>query len=178
MKKQALTLSMALLFTSGCTRAHEDWPTYTGTSADAAHPLPYMRSDTKPGQFPVPSGFQLSGCLTGATDDFILIDGNSGSIYRLQGTGKPGSVSEDLRLHAGETVAVAGETIGNDGGIPYFRVQKLATLGVNCPAAAQGGINELNRPPSEKVGLTEVEQLPNPQNRLGEPAKGASVTEK
>ena len=172
----ALTLTM---ITAGCTRAHEAWETRTGTSTDAwvqQHPLPYMPAETNPGEFPLPNGFQLSGCLTGANDDFVLADGNRGAIYRLQGIGGPGSVSEDLKLHDGETVAVAGDDLGKRNGIGFFRVRKLQTLGVNCPVAVQGAINELNRPPSEKLGLMEVEQLPNPENRPGQPAKGASVS--
>ena len=78
-------------------------------------------------------------------------------------------------MHAGESVALAGEAIGDQNGIRYFKVQKLATLGVNCPVVAQGGSNELNRPPSEKLGLMEAEQLPNPENKPKEPAKGAGV---
>jgi hypothetical protein len=173
----ALTLAMM----TACTRAHESWETRTGTSMDSwvqQHPLPYMPADTKPGQFPLPGGFQLSGCLTGANDDFVLAEGNNAMVYRLLGTGGPGNVSEDLKLHDGETVALAGEDLGKRNGIGYFRVRQVQRLGVNCPMAVQGAINELNRPPSEKLGLKEAEQLPNPENQPGQPARGASVTAK
>ena len=166
-----LSVVCALMLTA-CERPHENWLTYTGTSADRTSRLPLMPAATQPGQFPLPTGFQLAGCLAGANDDFTLTDGNTGTIYRVQGT------PDELKLHVGETVALAGRRSGNAGGVPWFRMERLQTLGVNCPVVAQGGINELNRPPSEKLGVSEAEVLPNPENKPGQPAKGASVTGK
>jgi hypothetical protein len=155
----------------GCQRAHESWLTYTGTAADGlANNLPFVSPNTRPGQFPLPSGYALTGCLSGSNEHFILTDANSGTIYRVQGN------PDELKLHAGELISLAGERSGNAGGVPLFKISQLQSQAISCPAIAQGGISELNQPPAEKVGIAEMQVLPNPQNVPGQPRMPASAT--
>jgi hypothetical protein len=187
MKRALIVAVLLALAAVACSHAHEDWPTLTGSAMPNQQPLPFMSNAIKPGQFPVPQGFQLSGCLSGSDERFILTDGNTGTIYRLLGDEHAVDPSEPFKLHTGETVALAGavappylaggprdQSAGD--GVPRFRVSRIQTLGLNCPAIAQGGINELNVPPAEKLGLKEAEVMQNPENQPGQPAKGASVT--
>jgi hypothetical protein len=164
----AVIAAVALL---GCERAHESWDTHTGTSADGmARALPFVSPNTQPGQFPVSPGYALTGCLSGSNEHFTLTDANTGTIYRIQGN------PDQLKLHVGELISLAGERSGNAGGVPWFKMTQLQTQAVSCPVSAQGGTNELNQPPSEKVGIAQMEVLPNPQNVRGQPSLPASAT--
>ena len=167
------TIAAAVLSASlaTCQRAHESWLTYTGTSADGkANNLPFVSANTQPGQFPVPAGYVLTGCLSGSNDRFTITDANTGTIYRIQGN------PDQLKLHVGELISLAGERSGNAGGVPEVKMKQLQTQAVSCPVIAQGGINELNQPPAQKVGIAQMEVLPNPQNVPGQPRMPASAT--
>ncbi len=167
----AATAALVLTCLSACQRAHESWLTYTGTSADGrANSLPFVSANIQAGQFPVASGYMLIGCLSGSDEHFTLTDANSGTIYRIQGN------PDQLKLHVGELISLAGERSGNAGGVPEVKMTQLQTQAVSCPAIAQGGINELNQPPAQKVGIAQMQVLPNPQNIPGQPRMPASAT--
>jgi hypothetical protein len=174
-------VALALLLTSGCNRVHENWPTRTGTSADGTSgDLKFADPQTGAGQFAVPPGYTVDGCIAGANEHFILTDANSGTIYRLQAN------YDELKLFTGELVAVQGSVTANQGGVPMLALcsAKLDEKGAcpagsdthpkviaaNCPAIAQGGINELNEPPATKTGLAQQVAPPNPQSVPGQPA--------
>lgn len=170
----------------GCNRIHENWPTRTGTSADGTSSnVAFADEQTHAGQFVVPQGYSVAGCLAGANEQFTLTDANSGTIYRLQAN------YDELKLLTGELIAVQGNVTENQGGVPMLALcsAKLdekgecpsgsdthpKVLAANCPSIAQGGINELNQPPATKTGVAQSVAPPNPQNVPGQPALGSEV---
>ncbi|MBV8205749.1 MAG: hypothetical protein JO041_03075 [Acidobacteria bacterium] len=182
----SLIVAAAILF-AGCNRIHEDWPVYTGTSADGASAhLVYAGEQTPAGQFQVPSGYAIAGCIEGSNEDFTFTDANTGTIYRLQAN------YDELKLLTGELVAVQGAVTANQAGVPVLALcsKELDSKGecpsgagthprpiaVSCPATAQGGINEMNQPPATKTGLAQQVAPPNPQNIPGQPALPPEVT--
>lgn len=182
MNMKAAVLVFLLVLIVGCNRVDERWPTRTGTSADpdTAHVV-LASEDTKPGQFQVPQGYNFAGCLTGANQHFVLADANSGTIYRLQAN------YDELKMFVGELIAVQGNIVENQGGVPMFSLCSKdleegkcpagsdthpKMLAENCPSVALGGTNELNQPPATKVGLKQSVAEPNPRNIPGEPAFG------
>ena len=182
-----LALILAVAFSASCNRIHEDWPARTGTSADGtADSLTFANEQTPAGQFAVPQGYNVVGCLAGSNQQFTLTDANSGTMYRLQAN------YDELKLFTGEMIAVQGQVTTNQAGVPVLALcsAKLDSKGecpsgsethpkhiaTNCPFIAQGGINELNQPPATKTGLAEQIAPPNPQNVPGQPALGQEVT--
>lgn len=188
-KSLLVLVLVALFFLPSCNRIHENWPTYTGTSVDGTSAnLTFASEQARAGDFSVPAGYSVVGCLAGANESFTLTDANSGTIYRLQAN------YEELKQFTGELVAVQGNVTANEAGVPVFALCSAAldkkggcpegadtrpkTLAVNCPSIAQGGINELNQPPATKSGPTQSVAPPNPQNVPGQPALPAEVTRK
>lgn len=182
-----IALMLLVMLGSGCNRVHEDWPTRTGTSADGTSgDLAFANEQTAAGQFAVPQGYNVAGCIAGSNEHFTLTDANSGTVYRLQAN------YDELKSFTGELVAVQGNVTANQGGVPMLALcsAKLDEKGacpagsathpkiiaVNCPATAQGGINELNQPPATKTGLAQEVAPPNPQSVTGQPALGPEVT--
>ena len=189
-RKSQVSLALALVLIVagwGCNRIHENWPTRTGTSADGTSSgLTFANEQTRPGQFSVPPGTGVAGCLAGANEQFTLTDANSGTIYRLQAD------YDELKMFTGELIAVQGEIVENQAGVPMLALcsTKLDEKGAcpsgsdthpkviaaNCPSIAQGGINELNQPPATKTGLAQAVAAPNPQNVPGQPALPPEAT--
>ena len=182
----AAALALAVL-AGGCNRVHEDWPAYTGTSADGTSgKIVYADEQTRAGQFSSPEGYNVVGCLSGSNEDFTLTDANTGTIYRMQAN------YDELKLFAGELVAVNGEITGNEAGVPLMALCSTQldkkgecpagsdthpkAVAANCPSIAQGGINELNRPPATKTGIAQQVAPPNPQNVPGQPSLAPEVT--
>jgi hypothetical protein len=180
------TLALTVLLAS-CNRIHENWPARTGTSADGtASSLTFANEQTPAGQFAVPQGYNVAGCLAGSSEHFTLTDANSGTTYRLQAN------SDELKLFTAQMIAVQGEVVQNQGGVPMLALcsAKLDSKGecpsgsdthpkllaTNCPSIAQGGINELNQPPATKTGFAQQIAPPNPESVPGQPALGQEVT--
>jgi len=187
MKPAGISALILTALLASCTRIHEDWPARTGTSADGtASALTFANEQTPAGQFTVPEGYNLVGCLAGSNEHFTLTDANSGTIYRLQAD------YDELKLYTGQLIAVQGAVTANQNGVPMLALCSAqldargecpagsAThpriIATNCPFIAQGGINELNQPPATKTGLAEQVAPPNPQNVPGQPALGQEVT--
>lgn len=187
MKPARISALILTALLASCNRIHEDWPARTGTSADGtASALTFANEQTPAGQFSVPQGYNLVGCLAGSNERFTLTDANSGTIYRLQAD------FDELKLFTGQLIAVQGEVTANQGGVPMLALCSAQldargecpsgsgthpkVLATNCPFIAQGGINELNQPPATKTGLAQQVAPPNPQNVPGQPALGEEVT--
>ncbi len=186
MKAAFLSAVLLAACSAACNRIHENWPARTGTSADSTSAdLAFANEQTPAGQFNVPQGYNVTGCLAGANEAFTLTDANSGTIYRLSAN------YDELKLFAGELVAVQGNVTANQAGVPMLALCSAnldskgecpsgsgthpKVIAANCPSIAQGGINELNQPPATKTGVAQQVAPPNPQSTPGEPALGPEV---
>jgi hypothetical protein len=146
---------LAIAVLAGCNTGKDQWYGSTGSPANGPQPAAYHPSGAA-------ANGQLRGCLSGATDSFTLVEENSATVYRLLTPEDPEArpnareIVEDLRLNNARMVAISGEPRREDTapGVPEIVVRSVSPVAESCPAALQGAVNELNRPPVTSLNLT------------------------
>lgn len=147
----------AALLLAGCGREEEQWQASTGSPPANLQPAAY-----RPEGSPAPG--QLRGCLSGSNETFTLVEERTATVYRLEANDEPEAnpsareVYEDLRLHDGAMVEVAGELRpgAERRGAPDFEVRRVTAVASHCPASLMGAVNEFNRPPATHLNLTKA----------------------
>jgi hypothetical protein len=176
----ALLISAMLL--AGCARHEDAWTASTGSPAPGVQPVAYAAPAA--GQLPPgdPREKQVRGCLSGANEDFVLVEERTGTVYRLQAPEEPTAqpnarqVFEALKLNDGRMVQLGGERRGSAGeGAPRFEVRDVSAIGEGCPANLMGATNQLNRPPASKVGLQQVSPPDVHRGSMVQPTPPANV---